>query len=224
VITRAQYTAIHNYRVGREGGKQASGDQSSEQADVEIRLVLADMFKDGFPDWFPVNDLQVGGESTNDSAAVINAQQPTATTPAPDPCPVMNDFEQLFNDPSLFNPETAKGCAEASKDGFPLIAEEGEFGVSEAFAKALSSTMSAPDPVGRFEEQPSQQSSDFGFGCIDKEGESCASGSSTKLAPAPAPAPLAGHQEHSFYQSPPLGLECLDEWSRAFLSDLLQQS
>ena len=47
---RAQYTAIHNYRTSRASreGKQATGDQSSEQANVEIRLVLADMFKDDF--------------------------------------------------------------------------------------------------------------------------------------------------------------------------------
>jgi hypothetical protein len=81
VITRAQYTAIaqlpHDPREPR--GKQATGDQSSEQANVEIRSVLADMFKDDFQDWFPVNNLRVGGES-NDSgvSAVIKAQQPTA--------------------------------------------------------------------------------------------------------------------------------------------------
>ena len=74
VITRSQYAAIHRYRtiLASREGKQASGNQSGEQqqqqqqADDEFRLVLANMFKDGLPDWFPLNELLVGGES-NDS-------------------------------------------------------------------------------------------------------------------------------------------------------------
>ena len=88
---RAQYTAIHNYRTSRASreGKQATGDQSSGQANVEIRLVLTDMFKDDFQDWLPVNDLRVGGEFNDPGAsAVIN---------------------ELFNDgPLVFDPEFAK--------------------------------------------------------------------------------------------------------------------
>lgn len=86
------------------------------------------MFKDDFPDWFPVNDLRVGGES-NDSgfSAVINAQQPTTTTPTPAPAPhaVMDDCEQLFNDkPLVFDPEPAKECG-GVEGWFPLTIEAG---------------------------------------------------------------------------------------------------
>jgi hypothetical protein len=230
MITRSQYTAIHNYRAIRASreGKQATGDQSGEQADDKIRLVLAEMFKDGFPDWFPVNELRVGGES-NDAgpSEVVSAQQPiattstTTTTPAYAPHSVMDDSEQIFNDESfVFDPEFVRECAEALKDEFPPITDEAGFDVTVAYASALSSyTMSSPAPVGSSQDQPSCQP--LGLACVDNEGESSASGSST----SPAPAPLARVEEqHSLYQPSAQGSEGFEECDaiHAFLSEFLQ--
>jgi hypothetical protein len=214
-ITRSQYTTIHSYRaklVDIALGRQAA-DQSTEQADlVDIRTTLADVFKDGFPSWFPV--INLGGEPNsepNDTSAIANptAELHTNTTSV---IPVANqpplyehesesnvsdaitdasaqssttlvalpaaNHEPSFYQPSLFDPETANERAEAFKDGFPLINQEGESNVFDAItdACAQTSTMSAP------------------------------------------PAPVADHEQPSFYQPPLFDLEGTDPWG-AFLTD-----
>ena len=114
-------------RADSEEEKQAT-DQSTKQEDILISIVLADLFKDGFPDWFQVINL---GGGSNDAAAILDAV----------PVPV---------EPSLFDPETANECAEAVKDGFPAVNQEGETNVSDAVMDATGtaqSSMSVSVPV-----------------------------------------------------------------------------
>jgi hypothetical protein len=155
VITRAQYNAIQHYRMTRVDGlgEQQATDQATAQADVQIGMVLADVFKDGLPDWFPLlNNL--GGESSS-SGAIMDptAQLPTSTAsvaipvsnnveqPSPyepslfDPnsattsslaIPVSNSVEQPSPyEPSLFDPDSVNVCAEASTNGLAVINLEG---------------------------------------------------------------------------------------------------
>ena len=226
VITRSQYTAIHRYRTIRASreGKQPTGDQSDDQqqADNEFRLVLANLFKDGLPEWFPLKELGIGDESqSNDDAGpsevrvrVVSEQQPTVstttttTTTTPDAAPAaphtaMDDIDQIFNDELIvFDPETARAFAEALDDGFPApIIDDARFDVSVAYyPNALSSSTpseSPPAPAGSSQElPPPYQPSGLEF--VDKMGESTssASGSSTLLAPAPL---ARVEEQHSLY-------------------------
>jgi hypothetical protein len=69
-------------------------------------MVLADGFKDRFPDWFAVTDLE--GESGDpDAVSHATAQLPTNTTSRPVSIPVAHNFKRSFHEPSLFDPETA---------------------------------------------------------------------------------------------------------------------
>jgi hypothetical protein len=218
-------------------GKQAT-DQSNEEADVvAIRTTLADVFKDGFPDWFPVINLgrKHNGEP-NDSGPIVNftAQLRTNTTSV---VPIANQ-PQLY-EPSLFNPEKANECAEAFR-AFPLINHEGESNDSDAItvASAQSSTTTLVPLPAANDEQPSfYQPSLFdpetaqvcaeafkdGFPLINHEDESnvsdaitdpCTPSQSSLMS---APAPVANHEQPSFYQ-PLFELEGVDQWG-PFLTD-----
>ena len=249
VVTRSQYTAIHRYRTIRASreGKQPTGDQSGDQqqADSEFRLVLANLFKDGLPEWFPRNELRVEGESQSNDAGpsevrVVSEQQPTvttatttttATTPDAAPHTVMDGIDQIFNDElSVFDPETAREFAEALGGGFPApIIDEARFDISVAYyPNALSSSTpseSPPAPAGSSQELPPPYQPP-GLEFVDKIGESTnASGSSTSLAPAPL---ASVEEQHSPY--PPtshldldlgLDLEGFHNWD-ALLSQFLQ--
>ena len=128
MITRAQYSLIRNIRTARadsEGGKQAT-DQSTEQASAQIHLVLADVFRDGLPDWFPAINLE--GE-TSDSGAITNdaAQLPSNTTPVVVAGPSNSSYgQQPPHQPSLFDTNSVNGFAQALNNGFPVIKFGGE--------------------------------------------------------------------------------------------------
>ncbi len=222
VITRAQYKSIQNYRTSREdseGGKQATG-QSTEEANVQIRMVLADVFKGGFPDWFPVTNLEA---ESSGSGAIMNdtAQPPTNTTSAV--VPFASSFEQLpLYEPSPFNPDSANGSAEALKNGFPVINLEGESNDSGAVmdASAQLSAMPVSVPVAnQFNQTPRYELSLFdpetanecaealknGLPAINREGESNVAQPSISVA-----VPTAAQSE--FYMPPIFDLERVDEW------------
>lgn len=108
MITRVQYNVIQTYRTTCEdsGGLLNRPPISPPNADVLVRMVLADRFKDGFPDWFPVTDLE-GKPSDLDAVQDATAQLPTNPTSGPVSISVVNDFKHSFHEPSLFDPETA---------------------------------------------------------------------------------------------------------------------
>lgn len=118
VITRAQYSVIQNYRDTRADsgrGKQAT-EQSTEQAVNLVSMALAEIFKDGLPDWFPMITADSdSGAITDATAQLLPTDSDTTSTPVP----VADHFEQPS--PSLFDPETANECAEALQNGFPAI-------------------------------------------------------------------------------------------------------
>ena len=69
---------------------------------------------------------------------------------------VANHVEQpSLHEPSLFDPESADECAEAFKNGFPVINHEGESNVSDAVvdANAQPCILSVPDLVANHSEQ-----------------------------------------------------------------------
>jgi hypothetical protein len=161
VITRAQYNSIFHHiqtRANSEGGNQAT-HQSTELANAYIRTVLADVFKDGLPDWYPENYLNLRGEP-NDSAAIpdasTSAQLPTNTTSVT--VPVGDQIDLSFQEAALFDLDSANERAEAPNNGFPqaLTNLDGESDNSGAVvdASVQLSAMSAPVPVPTDFEQP----------------------------------------------------------------------
>jgi hypothetical protein len=154
VITRSQYNSIHHYLEIRA---QSEGNQATEQANAHIRTVLADVFKDGLPDWYPENNL--GGEP-NDSAAIpdasTSAQLPINTTSVT--VSVGDHIDLSFQEAALFDLDSANETAEAPNNGFPqaLINLEGESDNSGTVmdASVQLSAMSAPVPVPTHFEQP----------------------------------------------------------------------
>jgi hypothetical protein len=144
VVTRSQYNLIQVYRTARvdsEGEKQVT-DQSTEQADALIRLVLADVFRDGLPDWFPV--INLGGE-TNDTGANTTdaAQLPTNTTPVVVPGASNSSFGQTQSrEPSLFDPNSVNERADALNYGLPVINFGGE--TSDSGVIIMNNTVHLP--------------------------------------------------------------------------------
>ena len=201
VITRAQYNSIQHYRMAREdgeGGQQAT-DQSTEQADVQIRTVLADVFKNGLPDWFPsLNNL---GVESSSSGAIMDptAQLPTSTAsvaipvsnnveqPSPyEPSlfepnsatitslatPVSNSVEQPshYYEPSLFDPDSANEGAEAFTNGFPAINLEGtESNNSGGAVMDVSAQLSAMSVPDPVSNHFKQQSPRYELSLFDPE-------------------------------------------------------
>ena len=143
-------------RAECEGQKQATA-QFVEEANELARTTLANLFKDGFPDWLPVLFRK---RVSNDHAAIMD---PTPTLPTNNTTvqyvPVSNHPEQpSFFEPSLFDPARADECAEAFKNGFPVTASQGTgSNISDPFTdpSTQSSTLSMPDPVANHSEQPS---------------------------------------------------------------------
>lgn len=158
VITRAQYNVIQNYRdtcadSGR--GKQAT-EQSTEQAVNLVRMTLAEIFKDGLPDWF----LMITAESnaiTDATAQLLPTDSATTSTPVP----VANHVEQPS--PSLFDPKTANECAQALQSGFPAISNHEDANDSDAIMDTSlhlpAGFASAPVSVENDFEQPSHHES-----------------------------------------------------------------
>ena len=156
-------------RAESEGEQLATGrttDQSTNQAELEVRvrMVLADMFKDGPPDWLPVLDRK--GESS-DAGAIIDAtiaQLPARTSSTHDP--VGNHFGQQ----SLLDPEIPNVCAEAIHNGFQVLTGEGGSSDSGAIVDATTAqlpanTSSVHVPVGNQFEQRSPFKPGIGDEC-----------------------------------------------------------
>ncbi|KAF8500310.1 hypothetical protein F5888DRAFT_1633073 [Russula emetica] len=247
VITRAQYNVIKNYRIIRaeSEGKEQATDQSTEQARALAHITLANVFKDGFPDWFPLTVL--GGES-NERDAIVDAtsQPPTGTNTTSVPGPVADHFEQPPpSEPSIFHHDTVNECAEAFMNGF-VDNNHHESNVSDTIvdAAAQSPTMSAPSPVmNHFEQYSFYEPPPFdsesakecaeaftnGFAMINHQDEFNVSDVIIDAAAPPsfmsAPDPVANHfEQSSFHELSPSEMEKFDEseWDR-FLSDLLQR-
>lgn len=237
MITREQYNSIQHYRTthGDSEGEKQPTDQSTDQSDVQIRTVLAEVFRDGLPDWFPAINL---GDETSDSGAIKNdtAQLPTNTTSAVVPVASSSSFElPSLHEPSLFDPDSTNGCglSEALKNGFPTIRFEGESSdcgaVMDASSQlsAISVPVSAPnhstqppryepslfDPLSAFE---CAEALTDGFPVINIQGESnvtvAPSQSSMSL---PVTVPVGAQSE--FLEPSLFDPESVDEW--AFLTD-----
>lgn len=127
----------------REGGKQTT---TTEHAD--IRATLAEMFKDGLPEWIPA--INVEGDS---SAITDTAQPPPGTTSVPISVAnhPWNHVEQVsHHQPSLLlHPESADERAGAFTNLFPVINRSGELNVPGTIitGTAQPPTMSVPETV-----------------------------------------------------------------------------
>jgi hypothetical protein len=213
-------------RADSEGEKQPTEQSTAgEQADVQIREVLAEVFRDGLPDWFPV--INLGGE-TGDSGAIKNdtAQLPTNTTSVVVPVASSSSFELPSpHEPSLFHPDSTNECAlaEALKNGFPAIGSSDCGAVVDASAQL--SAISVPVPATNQSTQPPRyepslfdplsavecaEALNNGFPVINFEGESNVTTAQSSMS-LPIPVALSG-----FLEPPLFDAENVDEW--AFLS------
>jgi hypothetical protein len=160
VVTQGQFDVISNYRkarAAREGRKAIDQptDQYTDQLEALAHDTLFEIFKDGFPDWFPVSIIGGASNAGNASNANtnVNAHPSTSASTMAIPSPSADHVEQPPPaEPSLFNPESAHEYAEALENRLPVLNQEDElqFNDFDAVADPLlaePSLTSAAGPV-----------------------------------------------------------------------------